>query len=148
MPRLTPHLLVIPLAVGIGLGIASLDPEKVNGRTTESELSTNPALHERLAQNDAIVKYKDYLVRELLNGRMTLAEVADEFLRVNADQPQVLESILRKYPGSSEREKSAHNVLAFACARCLTPAEAEEVLARLATEFAVAFGHQPADVTT
>src|SRR4051794_35541323 len=99
MFRLTPHLLVVPLAAGIGLGVACLDPEKFGGRTTDPESGINPALKERLARNDAAVKYKDYLVRELVAGRMTLAAVADEFLRVNAEDPAVLETVLRSYPG-------------------------------------------------
>src|SRR6478672_7142268 len=106
MPRLPLHLLVVPLAAGIGLGIARFNPEKVDPPTTDTESGVRPELKARLAQNHAIVKYKDYLVREMVAGRMTLAEVADEFLRVNAEEPKILETVLRTCPGASDREKS------------------------------------------
>lgn len=149
MLRLSPQLLVLPVAAAIGLGIACFHPDRFRDDPAAlDESALDPALRNRLSQNDAVVNYKDYLVRELLDGRMTLAEVADEFLRVGAEQPRVLEAILEKYPGANDREKSAHNVLAFACARCLTEAEAEDVMARLSSQFAVLFGHRPTDVTT
>jgi hypothetical protein len=150
MPRLSPHLLVIPVAAAIGLGVACLHPDQFRDDPAAplDESKLDPTLRGRLAQNDAAVNYKDYLVRELIDGRMTLAEVADEFLRVNAEEPAILESILKKYPGADDREKSAHNVLAFASARCLNEAEAEEMMARLSTQFAALFGHHPVDVAT
>ena len=149
MLRLMPHLLVVLLAAGIGLGVSHLGPDKFRDDPAGLDESVlDPTLQGRLSQNDAVVKYKDYLVREMLGGRMTLAEVADEFLRVNAEQPKVLAGVLEKYPGANDREKSAHNVIAFACGRCLTPAEESEVLAKLSTEFAATFGYRPAYVTT
>lgn len=149
MSRFAPYLLVVPLAAAIGYGIANFDPDVLHTQPAKlDEPVRDPELRERLTRNDAVVKYKDYLVREMLDGRMTLTEVADEFLRVNAEQPRILEAVLEKYPGANEREKSAHNVLAFACARCVTEAEEAVLRTRLSTEFASTFGHRPIDTTT
>ena len=148
MSRFGAYVFVVPLAAGIGYWIATFDPQRFDNQPIDTVSGTSPALRERLERNHASAAYKEYLVRELVVGRMTLADVADEFLRVNAEEPPVLASILRDFPGANDREKSAHNVIAFACSRCLTAAQQEEVMTRLATEFAGLFGHQPADVTT
>ena len=95
MPRLTARMLAIPLAAGIGFAIAHADPAAApGGPPADLEAGLDPALKDRLAQNAAVVAYKDYLVRELVAGRMTLAQVADEFLRVNGEEPAVLASVL------------------------------------------------------
>jgi hypothetical protein len=146
MRRILNFLLVCSVAVGVVLGILTLDPPAPD-TSNDSAAAGDPTLGARLSRNSELVEYKQYVARELVAGRMSLAEAADEFLRVNAEDPKVLASILEKYPGADEREKSAHNVIAFARARCLTEAEANEVYDKLAAEFALLFGHGPADIT-
>lgn len=139
------RILSVPAVAALAVGIATLDPG--GDRRSDADVAFDRALDDRLARTAEGVAYKQFLVGEMLAGRMTLGQVADEFLRVNAEDPAILQSILEKYPGADDREKSAHNVIAFARARCLSEAEADEVVARLSGEFARLFGHEPGDVT-
>lgn len=87
---------------------------------------------ERLnAEDDTVlsrISRKEAVVRELLEGRATLAEATDRFIQMNAARPQAMEAVRFNYPGTTDREKTAHNVIYFALGR--TPAADREALSR------------------
>ena len=75
----------------------------------------------QLEASKARINYKNELVERLIAGQATLAEVSGEFLRMN-QATSALEMIRHLHPGSSDEEKSAHNVIEFVRQRRL-PAE-------------------------
>jgi hypothetical protein len=100
-------------------------------------------LDDRQRQILARVLHKEALVTALIEGRTTLAAVADEFLRLNRDYPITLEMVRLQFPGETDEEKHAYNVIAFARRGGLPAARKAEILARLAREFEALFGHPP-----
>jgi hypothetical protein len=83
------------------------------------------------------VAIKNALVAELIAGRTTLSEVTGQFLILNQSRPDVMAIIRATYPGSTDQEKSAHNVIAYLRVELnhAPPAEQTEVLTRLKIEF-------------
>ncbi|MFO0852149.1 MAG: hypothetical protein U0871_26830 [Gemmataceae bacterium] len=99
--------------------------------------------HRRLAAKlDAVVArmhHKEWLVDELIAGRADLMTVADEFLRMNREEPQCLAVLRRHFPGGSDREVAARNVIEYVAPR-VKPADRVAVRQRLDREFVVTFG--------
>ena len=91
------------------------------------------------------IQVKEALLTELLEGRATLADVSAQFLAMNMNSPASMSVIRREYPGATDEEKSAYNVLTFAQAElgrgC--PDRKATVLARLDAEFFALFHHHP-----
>jgi hypothetical protein len=88
--------------------------------------------------------YKSDLIDRLIAGNATLAEVTDEFRRLNRGTPAV--GVIRVYyRGSSDEEKNARNVITFVDLRPLPADRKAEVLARLAREFEGRFGRPLTD---
>ncbi|AWM41686.1 hypothetical protein GobsT_72270 [Gemmata obscuriglobus] len=89
------------------------------------------------AEDDTVlnrIAVKESIVRELIEGRATLTEATDRFAQLNAARPQALNAIRFAYPGTTDREKTARNVISFALGR--TPAAARAALSeRLEAEF-------------
>jgi hypothetical protein len=81
---------------------------------------------------------KDRLVAELIAGRTTLADVTEEFVALNRDRPGYTTTIRATYPGQTDEERTARNVLGYVSQRMgdLPPARQAEVMARLESEFA------------
>lgn len=99
--------------------------------------------HRRLAARlDAVMArmhHKERLVDELIAGRADLMTVADEFLRMNREEPECLAVLRRHFPGGSDREVAARNVIEYAAPR-VKPADRVAVRQRLDREFVVTFG--------
>jgi hypothetical protein len=96
-------------------------------------------LEARLQAVKLRTEYKSVLIDRLVAGEATLAEVTDEFLRLNRDTPAL--GVIRLYlPGSSDEEKTAHNVVEYVKCRKLPADRRAEVMARLGREFADRFG--------
>src|SRR5207302_800885 len=110
--------------------VVSSDPEvaRLNARTYH--------LASRIA-------YKDSLIRELVAGRATLAQVSDEFLRLNQEEPAAMFVLRSRYPGSGDEERSANNVIGFVHHLRLPADEEARALDRLGREFADRFGRAP-----
>ncbi|HEY8506242.1 MAG TPA: hypothetical protein VIL46_16765 [Gemmataceae bacterium] len=84
---------------------------------------------------DRRLRVKRELVRELIAGERTLAEVTDHFERLNRSAPVVVGAIRRYYPGRDDREKTARHVIRHAeAALADSPSRREEVRARLEEE--------------
>jgi hypothetical protein len=109
---------------------ASVDPEIV---------ATSQQLDARQAATLDRLMYKEELIDRLIAGDLTLAEVADEFLRMNRDTP-VKTAVRRSYHGSGDGEKSARNVLDFVRLRKLSARQAARVSERLHREFERTYG--------
>ncbi|VTT97167.1 unnamed protein product [Gemmataceae bacterium] len=92
------------------------------------------------------IQIKEVLLGELIEGRAALADVATQFLAMNRNSPASMGVIRKEYPGETDEEKSAYNVLTFANAELSRgcPVRKAEVLARLDGEFEALFGHHPA----
>jgi hypothetical protein len=139
-------------AVAAAAAILTADPGDAGSAdatiaATNRILASDPEmarLNVRTYELGARIAYKDLLVQELVAGRATLAQVSDEFLRLNEEEPAELHVLRHRYPGSGDEEKSANNVLHFVHLVGLPAAEEGRVRARLDREFADRFGHPPA----
>lgn len=60
---------------------------------------------------------KETIVRELIAGRATLADATALFGELNAARPLALEAVRDAYPGATDQEKTARNVIAYALGR-------------------------------
>ena len=91
------------------------------------------------------IQIKEVLLGELIEGRAALADVATQFLAMNRNSPASMGVIRKEYPGETDEEKSAYNVITFARAELSRgcPDRKAEVLARLSAEFEALYHHQP-----
>jgi hypothetical protein len=60
------------------------------------------------------IELKDRLVADLLAGRATMAEVTSQFLAMNHERPEYLAVVRFHYPGATDTEKAARNVIGYA----------------------------------
>jgi len=83
------------------------------------------------------IHVKDALVSNLIEGRMTLKEVTAQFLLLNKDDPVIMQEIRRMYPGATEVEASARNVISYAGSSLASesPFRRLQALARFEVEF-------------
>lgn len=59
------------------------------------------------------IAIKEGLVADLIADRTTLAAVAEQFLALNQGRPEYMRVIRATYPGATDFEKSAHNVIGY-----------------------------------
>jgi hypothetical protein len=92
---------------------------------------TNREIHRRIG-------IKESLVAALIAGRTTLAAVTEQFLVLNQLRPEYMMVIRLTWPGNTDEEKTAHNVIAYVSSGLHTyPVEQQaEVSARLNAELA------------
>lgn len=76
---------------------------------------------------------KDAIIADLLARRITLVEATEQFTALNASRPEYLEIIRLAYPGETDQEKFARNVIAFAHMRA-APDRRADLDARLERE--------------
>lgn len=92
---------------------------------------------------------KEGLISQLLSGHTTLAATTAQFMALNETYPEYLSVIRRSYPGATDEEKMAWNVLEFSSPR-LTDQSAWQrlaLLARLQGEFHSMFAESTKDST-
>jgi len=80
------------------------------------------------------IAYKDVLITELIEGRATLPEVTSQFLVLNESHPEYMAVIRADYPGRTDQEKAARNVIGHVRARVTNPVERARGLGRLQAE--------------
>ncbi len=119
---------------------ATRDPVATTGDAEVDAASA--ALDARREELLARIAYKEDLVNRLVAGQTTLDEVTAEFLRLNRGGP-VLDLIRTQYPGSSDEEKTARNVLEYVRQRRLPADQNARVMARLRQEFERRYGDRP-----
>lgn len=145
MSRLPVSLLTVIAAVA---AILAADPDEAATTAATNQIVANDShaakLNARTYELAARIAYKDSLVRELIAGRATLAQVSDEFLRLNEEEPVALKVVRDRYPGSGDEEKSANNVIGYVRQLRLPADEEARLFDRLGREFAGRFGHPPA----
>lgn len=79
------------------------------------------------------IAIKESIINELLAGRTTLADATDQFVALNEARPDYIETIRNSFPGTTDREKFARNVIAFAIPR-VPPDERAALSSRLEVE--------------
>ena len=77
---------------------------------------------------------KESKIGELIAGRLTLAEVTDEFLTMNQMKPGFMSCIRAQYAGRTDREKMAHNVIDYARGRLEHDGNDASILSHLDAE--------------
>ena len=107
----------------------------------EDDSDAARAMNHRQAELRSRIDYKERLMLGLVAGEYTLKEVSREFARVNADDETTLHMMRCGYPGETDQEKAAYNVLDFLKARQLPHEELKPVLARMQYELDCLFPH-------
>ncbi len=79
------------------------------------------------------IEVKELIIADLIARRTTLAEATERFTVLNESRPQYLTVIRSKYPGETDQEKMARNVIGFAQLR-VAPAERDALNRRLEME--------------
>lgn len=93
--------------------------------------------HAATVRSRLAVKYA--LAGDLVAGRVTLAAAAARFHDLNRDVPEYMDVIRAKFPGRTDEESQARNVVEFALAGVGDPGEQARVRGRLAAEFRTLF---------
>jgi hypothetical protein len=105
-------------ARAVGLDVWNVPALSAQVRASEAEGS-------RLADEDDEVRHriavKDAIVTDLYAGRLTLVEATDRFTAMNATRPHYLPAIRAAFPGATDREKMARNVISYALPRVPAP---------------------------
>lgn len=131
------------LAVGVGVLVA----HPTLARSIGADVWNMPALKEQVraadAEDDRLttedddvlrrIAIKDAIVQELIAGRITLATATDRFTELNVGRPRYLAALRDGYPGATDQEKFARNVISFAVSR-VEPTERPALSSRLETE--------------
>ena len=147
MKRPLRYCLASAAGAAIVCGIAVAHPAWV--RSAGLDFWNVPRFHERVRQAEAReleleaaheavtrrIRIKDALVRDLIDGHLTLAEVVDQFAALTGPDQRGMWLIRAIYPGADDREKLTANVLQYVrIALNRDPSRREEVLARLRAE--------------
>lgn len=102
------------LARAIGVDVWNVPALNAELRATTEESG-------RLDAEDGDVRHriavKETLVAELIAGRASLDEVTDRFVALDATRPANLAAVRDKFPGDTDHEKMARNVIAYALPR-------------------------------
>jgi hypothetical protein len=148
MPQMSPRWLIAPIAPVLVVAVLAAEPrlELMSGAENDvagvdpelvafSEELENAQL--RVNQRNA---WKDHLITQLLEGRHSLDEVAAEFLQMNRESRLCMRAVRDNFPGATDEEKTARNVIAFTLARARSPEHKKELQTRLEREFEQRYG--------
>ena len=80
------------------------------------------------------IEAKEAVVDALAAGRITLAQATARFTALNRAQPQYLEMIRDTFPGSTDDERMARNVITYVLLRAEDPAAYDRLTSRLDAE--------------
>lgn len=113
-----------------------------------------PALHRQVAANETEsarltgrindvhdqILAKERLTAELLAGRITLAEAAEQFEPMIAAQPRIAADLRVKYPdATTDRERAARHVIEYARLRVTDAADRDALAVRMSAELEALF---------
>lgn len=88
------------------------------------------------------MEIKNQIVEQLYREEITLKEATGHFLALNQEHEPIAEGVRCSFPGKTDEEKTAVNVIQYAaCARGMRDEERRRVLNRLDGEFEQWFGH-------
>lgn len=103
----------------------------------EEELRVRADEANQLADQDEEIRHrinvKEVIIADLLAKRITLAEATEQFTVMNESRPQYMAMIRATFPGETDQEKIARNVISFALLR-VKPQERDTVNHRLEKE--------------
>jgi hypothetical protein len=114
----------------------------------EASTRNDRAMNAEIEDNRNRMAFKTQLVNELLEKRTSLKEVTAQFLALNRTRQSTLLAIRRTYPGETDEEKTARNVISLAVLNLKTNAsftQKAEVLARLTSELCELTGNPTAE---
>lgn len=117
---------------------AGIDVWNVN--QAERELAAALGATERLAADDMTVLNrigaKESLVNEVIAGRLSLADAAEQFLDLSADAPNYLDILRDRFPDGTDEVRVARNVIEYVTQRVADPARRDALTSQLAAELA------------
>lgn len=135
------------LGTGLLVGAGALLAHPTLARSVGADVWNVPALNEQVRaagaeeerltedDNDVLrrIAVKEGIVSALIAGRLTLTEATERFAELNAARPAYLPTLRTAYPGDTDQEKFARNVISFALPR-VPPHERAALSARLEAE--------------
>lgn len=127
---LTARLRLLTFALALPVFVAGL-AHPTWAKTAGIDVWNVPTLREQIrtlaGENDRLdaaedevqrrMAVKEALVAELVAGRTTLAAVTAQFVEMNAGRPNYVAAIRASFPGGTDQEKAARNVIEYALAR-------------------------------
>lgn len=115
----------------------SLGADVWNVPALNKQVHASAVEDERLASEDEDIlrriAIKESIITTLITRRITLAEATAQFTELNSARPDYASTLRNTFPGDTDLEKAARNVIAFALPR--VPSDEREALsARLEAE--------------
>ncbi len=115
----------------VAVAVAVLAAHPSLARTIGADVWNVPALKEQVRDAAAVedrlageddevmrrIAIKEAMIADLIAGRSTLPETTARFVELNATRPHYLAALRDSYPGATDGEKYARNVISFALAR-------------------------------
>ncbi len=127
-------------AQAVGVDVWNLAELEEQTRATTAHNRVLLAEDYEIQQRIAI---KESLIEELVAGHTSLAATTDAFLELNRAMPQHMTVIRSLYPGRSDRELVARNVLDYAKGRSVSDREEQAVQSRLEHELDALIATEP-----
>lgn len=115
----------------------SIGADVWNAHGLNKQVRTAASEEDRLTSEDDEVLHriaiKESIISDLIAGRTTLADATERFTVLNEARPDYLTTVRDAFPGSTDQEKFARNVISFAVAR-VGPHERAALSSRLEAE--------------
>jgi len=136
-------LAVLALSVGAASALSpgwvrSAGLDVWNVRQLEKVANEAAEQGRQLDEEDAEIRHriraKEVLVAELVAGRTTLAVVTSQFRALNEPYPEYQRMIRTHFPGATDEEKMARNVIAYTLPRVPDPSRRHALVRRLDSE--------------
>ncbi len=143
MSQLSMRWLILPATVALFAGAFLAQPGGVSSAREDdlAVLQDDPELAAMRAELEASqlllserIAQKELLIIQLIEGQLSLGDVTDAFLRINQDLHSCLRAVRDNFPGTTDEEKHARNVISFAVSR-VPPDQKKALQARLDGEF-------------
>ncbi|MGL6076520.1 MAG: hypothetical protein ACRC8S_20385 [Fimbriiglobus sp.] len=104
---------------------------------------SNTHLSERQERILIRLEYKEQLIVGMLEQRYTLRQVAREFLLTNEEDSITATMVMSLYPGDSDEQKAANNVIDFVAARNMSTCDRDLAVANLMDEYERLYNSRP-----
>jgi hypothetical protein len=127
-------------ALGVSLAVpgwvrrVGLDVWNVPAPEGDSRAARERELNAEVDEIDRVIAVKEALIADLIGGRATLAGVAADFRELDRANPAHMQVIRANFPGATDEERMARNVIRYALNRVADPGERENLRLRLEGE--------------
>ena len=122
------------------VAVGTLSAHPTWARSIGADVWNVPALNEQVrtseveddrltAEGDDVLRriaIKEAIITELLAGRTTLADASERFAALNGARPDYVATLREVFPGATDQETYARNVISFALPR--VPAQDRDAL--------------------